>query len=230
MRSVQYGSRLIKYSILERKELKSHYITVEKHSGVVLKGKPVSEAIADRLILKKARWILKKLEVVRCVNEEDIVTGSRIPYLGKTYYVQVVIDNSIQKSFMVFNHSKFIITVNRTDQNQEEVKHLIHQFYKEKAAEKISPRVDKFSQKTGLKFKGLQFRKMTKRWGSCTGKNRIIINTDAVKLPFSLIDYLIVHELVHTKVKDHSKRFWSELSKHTRSWKTLDERMKDLKM
>src|SRR5574337_468308 len=135
MRSVQYGSRLINYSILERKELKSHYISVEKHSGVVLKGKPVSEAIADRLILKKARWILNKLEVVKAVNEEDIVTGSRIPYLGKSYYVQVVVDSSIEKSSIAFNHSKFIITVNRRDADQGEIKNLIHQFYKEQATE-----------------------------------------------------------------------------------------------
>jgi predicted metal-dependent hydrolase len=81
---MQYGSRLIKYSILEKKDLKSHYITVES-SGVVLKGKPVSYAIADRLILKKGRWIINKLEFVKGVNDGDIVTGSRIPYLGKTY-------------------------------------------------------------------------------------------------------------------------------------------------
>jgi predicted metal-dependent hydrolase len=76
----------------------------------------------------------------------------------------------------------------------------------------------------------LQFRKMSKRWGSCTGRNRIIINIEAIKLPFSLIDYLIVHELVHTKVKDHSKAYWALLSRHVRNWKTLDGKMKEMRM
>jgi len=58
---------------------------------------------------------------------------------------------------------------------------------------------------------------LEKRRGSCTPTDNIIINLEAIKLPFSLIDYLIVHELVHTKIKDHSKDFWAELSKHIRN-------------
>lgn len=58
----------------------------------------------------------------------------------------------------------------------------------------------------------------------------IIINVDAVKLPWLLIDYLIVHELVHTRIKNHSKEFWAEISKYIPNWKELDERMGDLKI
>ena len=230
MRSVQYGSRLIHYTTEETQGLKSHYIAVEKHSGVVLKGRPVPDTIADRLILKKAKWILDKLEVVKAEKEEVIVTGSRIPYLGKSYYAQLVVDPSSEKVTIAFNHSRFTITVKRYDTPQEEITVALHQFYKEKAQEKITPRVEKLSMKTGLTYNGLQFRSMKRRWGSCTGRNKIILNSDAIKLPFTLIDYLIVHELVHTKVKDHSKGFWRELAKHVRNWKELDEKMQGLKM
>lgn len=230
MRSVQYGSSLIEYSLLERQELKSHYIIIEKHAGVVLKGKRVSDAIADRLILKKAKWILNKLELVRPRAEGEIVTGSRISYLGRSYYVQVIIDKTVKAVLIEFNYSKFTITIKDTAVSQEEIADALEEFYKEKAIEKLPARVEKWSQKAGLNYQGLQFRKMNKRWGSCTVQNRIILNTDAMRLPFSLIDYLIVHELVHTKVKDHSKAYWAELSKHIRNWRTLDDRMKEMKM
>jgi predicted metal-dependent hydrolase len=230
MRSVQYGSKRISYSIQEKEGLKSHYISVEKHTGVVLKGKPVSDITADRLILKKARWILNKLEVVKVGDKDEIVTGSRIPYLGKNYYVQVRVDRSVKKVVVEFTHSRFIITVYSQSIKQKDIQEALQQYYQEKANEKIAPRVKKLSQKTGLAFQNLQFRKMAKRWGSCTGNNRIILNTDAVKLPFSLIDYLIIHELCHTKVKDHSKAFWAELSKHVTKWKELDKRMAEMKM
>jgi predicted metal-dependent hydrolase len=90
--------------------------------------------------------------------------------------------------------------------------------------------VENWSEKTGLEYNLLQFRKQTKRWGSCTPRNNIVINTEAIKLPFSLIDYLIVHELCHVKHKDHSKDFWAEVAKYVRNCKELDDRMKGMKM
>ncbi|HEU4470710.1 MAG TPA: SprT family zinc-dependent metalloprotease [Flavisolibacter sp.] len=230
MRSVQYGSRTISYSFKPKNGLKSHYISVEREAGVVLKGKPVPAAMADKLILKKARWILEKMELVRSVKDEEIVTGSRLPYLGKTYYVQISVDRALESPIVTFNYSKFQITVPGKNTSQDRIMTALELFYKEKAIEKIMPRVEKLSQKTGLSFNRVQFRKMNRRWGSCTAKNSIIINTDAIKLPFALIDYLIVHELVHTRVKDHSKAYWKELSRHIRNWKMLDEKMKTIKL
>ncbi|MFK7979605.1 MAG: M48 family metallopeptidase, partial [Saprospiraceae bacterium] len=69
-----------------------------------------------------------------------------------------------------------------------------------------------------------------KRWGSCTPANNIILNVAAIKLPFSLIDYLIVHELAHTKIKNHSKEFWAEVARHIPKWKTLDAKMYEMKL
>ena len=100
----------------------------------------------------------------------------------------------------------------------------------EKAKDKIAPRVRKWSKLMGLEYNELKFIKLEKRWGSCTPSNNILINIDAFKLPFSLIDYLIVHELVHTKIKNHSKEFWAELSKHIPNWKELDDRMYGMKL
>lgn len=106
----------------------------------------------------------------------------------------------------------------------------MQEFFRAKAEEKLSPRVKKWSKETGLVFKKLRFQQLEKRWGSCTPSNHIILNIDAVKLPWSLIDYVIVHELTHTKVKNHSKEFWSELSKYLPNWKKLDEKVQIMKI
>ena len=89
MPEVQYGDQTIEYTILEKPSLKWHYISVERDSGVILTGKRLSGKRANEFVLKKARWILDKLEVVKAIHKEDIVTGSRIPYLGKKFYVGV---------------------------------------------------------------------------------------------------------------------------------------------
>lgn len=230
MPEVQYGHKTIKYTINEKDGLKSHYISVQKGVGVVLKGKAIPVEKANQLILKKAKWILDKLELVKSIGDEDIVTGSRIQYLGRKYYVEVFINDSLDKIEIDFTESKFRVSVPKSLNNQVELTNAFETFFREKAREKITPRVKKWSKITGLEYQELKFQRLEKRWGSCTPSNNILINIDAVKLPFSLIDYLIVHELVHTKIKNHSKEFWAELSKHIHNWKELDEKMFGMKL
>ena len=230
MPSVQYGLRTIEYSFLEKEELKSHYITVAKGDGVILKGKSISNEFAEKLILKKAKWILDKLELVSSIGDEDVVTGSRIQYLGRKYYTQLIINNDLKEINIEFTESKFKISLPQSLNNQGELVHSFEEYFREKALEKIKPRIKKWSKETGLNYSELKVRKLDKRWGSCTPANTIIINIDAIKLPYSLIDYLLVHELVHTKIKSHSKEFWAELSKHIPNWKELDEKMYGMKL
>lgn len=228
---VTYGNSVIEFEFLEKPNLKSHYITVEKGKGVVLKGPAVSPEKASRLILKKAAWILKKLDLVASIPETDIVTGSRLYYLGKKYYVEVFQHPNAEDTTVAFNHSRFKITVNPIDQNQQDsIREAVDRFYYFQCREKILPLLEKWSNKTGLPFNQVRFRKLEKRWGSCSKQNNILINTEAIKLPYSLINYLLVHELAHTKHSNHSKEFWAEVSKHLPNWKELDERMGGMKM
>jgi predicted metal-dependent hydrolase len=230
MYSVQYGNKTIKYSIVEKEGLKSYYISVEKGVGVILKGKPISIEQADKLILKKAKWILDKLDLVSSISDGEIVTGSRIQYLGRKYYVELVIDNTTPKISIDFTESKFKITLPNQLNTQKNLQQAFENYFRIKAQEKIEPILKKKSKLTGLQYNNVKFMKLEKRWGSCTPSNTIIININAIKLPFSLIEYLVVHELVHTKIKSHSKEFWAELSKHVPNWKELDEKMYGMKL
>lgn len=225
MPEVKYGNRMINYTIQEKDGLKAHYISVERKHGVVLKGSKVDAATADKLILKKAKWILEKLALVHEFPVGDIVTGSRIPYLGRYYYTEVLFNPDISGAGIEFTHSKFRISVNPDSNVQQEIEDAIHEFYRQKAEEKLLPRVKRWAKHTGLEYNQLYFRRMEKRWGSCTPANNIILNLEAMKLPFTLIDYLIVHELCHTRIKNHTKEFWAEVSKHISNWKELDGRM-----
>ena len=225
MPSVQYGNKTIPYTVLESPGMKAHYLSVEREQGVVLKGRLLPEPKADRLVLRKARWVLEKLELVRSVKEGDIVTGSRIGYLGRQYYTEVVFEEGLVGAQIAFNHSRFRIQVAPGDRAQEDIQEALKGFFRAKALEKITPRIRRWSAETGLVYEAFKLRTMEKRWGSCTAGNTILLNPSVIQLPFSLIDYVIVHELCHTKVKDHSKEFWAELSRHMGNWKELDEQI-----
>lgn len=230
MPSVQYGAHTIHYTIDERPQLKAHYLSVERHEGVVLKGKGLPASQADHLVLKKARWILDKLALVRAAGEEAIVTGSRIGYLGRHYYAEVIFNEALPTARIDFNHSRFQIQVSPVGEVQAAIQAALAEFFRQKAREKIPTRLRQWAARTGLEYTDLKFRQMAKRWGSCTATDVIILNTDVVKLPYTLIDYVLVHELCHTKVKDHSKEFWAELARHMSAWKELDARLMQYKL
>lgn len=86
-------------------------------------------------------------------------------------------------------------------------------------------RIHELSDKYGLTYNRVFVKNQKTRWGSCSLKNNINLNINLVRLPDELIDYTIFHELVHTRVKNHSKRFWDELDKLVGESRKLDKKL-----
>ncbi len=74
-------------------------------------------------------------------------------------------------------------------------------------------RTDSLGKLHDFKYKRITIRNQKSRWGSCSRKNNINLNINLGFLPGSIQDYVILHELMHTKIKSHSKKFWVELGK-----------------
>jgi len=101
----------------------------------------------------------------------------------------------------------------------------------EKAQNNLFNRLDYFSEKHSFSYNRAGFRCQKTRWGSCSGKNNISLNVNIVFLPDKLQDYVLLHELVHTKVKNHSRKFWAELDKYTEGRaKELSKKLKKYRM
>lgn len=231
MQAVKYGTQEIQFHHIVDKTLKHAYITVDFYEGVVLKSPPICREKAKETVYKKGKWILEKLKLVERIPQGKIVSGSRLLYLGRRYYVELVPDAGIKKTEVRFTHSKFEILLNPALPDQgAAINEALQLFFREKGAVKIAPRVKKWSKTTGLIPSAVKFRRLSKRWGSCTADNEIIFNHDAVKLPFALIDYIVVHELCHIRHKDHSKDFYQEVAKYMVDWEVLEERLGNMKL
>lgn len=231
MLAVKYGTQEIQFIHIVDNALKHAYITVDFYEGVSLKSPTINEEIAKEAVYKKGKWILEKLKLVERLPQGKIITGSRLLYLGRRYYVDVIQDASIRKATVKFTHSKFEVRVNPDLPDRESViTDALESFTREKAIVKITPRIKRWAQTTGLTPTDMKFRKLDKRWGSCTKANEVIINFDAVKLPFTLIDYIVVHELAHIKHRDHSNDFYKEIAKFIPEWKVLDAKLCGMKL
>ena len=97
---------------------------------------------------------------------------------------------------------------------------------KVKAKRKLSRRLNYLSAKYGFTYNRVFIRNQRTRWGSCSHKDNISLNVKLIRLPDELMDYVILHELVHTRFKNHSKQFWDELDKILVNAKGIDAELK----
>jgi predicted metal-dependent hydrolase len=82
------------------------------------------------------------------------------------------------------------------------------------AREKIALRIRELALENGFSYAGLTVRNQKTRWGSCSACNAISLNIQLARLPGALMDYVILHELVHTRIKGHGRDFWQELDRY----------------
>ena len=94
------------------------------------------------------------------------------------------------------------------------------------AVRKITTRLGQLAAEYGFTYNKVSVRNLKSRWGSCSEKNNISLNVKLARLPQKLVDYLILHELTHTRVKSHGKAFWGCLEALIPGAKELDSRLK----
>lgn len=100
----------------------------------------------------------------------------------------------------------------------------------QKARAMLASRLERLARIHGFEYNRVTIRNQTSRWGSCSGKNNINLNVNLVRLPDDLRDYVMMHELVHTRVKNHSKQFWRELDKLVGDGKSMQRRLRDYRL
>ena len=90
---------------------------------------------------------------------------------------------------------------------------------------KLVSRLNELSEKHGFRYNKVFLKNQKTRWGSCSAKNNINLNMNLIRLPDEMIDYVLLHELVHTRIKNHTKEFWRELDRLVGDAKAQNKRL-----
>lgn len=98
------------------------------------------------------------------------------------------------------------------------------------ARKKLVNRLNELSEKHGFNFNKVFMRNQKTRWGSCSAKNNISLNMKLFRLPDEMIDYVLLHELLHTRIKNHANEFWSELNRLVGDAKGMSKKLNEYKM
>jgi len=162
----------------------------------------------EKFFNEKESWIVeKRSEKKRSIKEAEkaFISGEKFLFLGEL--VPLEIQDNNKEPPLKLSFGKFVLDKNHI----EEARDLFIKWYKEEAKERIIGRIDYYSKRLQLFPKGVKITSAKYRWGSCSRDDRLSFSWRMIMASFSIIDYILIHELVHIKEKNHSKRFWNYL-------------------
>ncbi len=214
---LELPSQKLNYQIKFSKKRKTIGISVDRDNGLsVYAPEGTSQSEINQILMKKQNWITQKIQIFSEVlpppPPKEFVSGERLPYIGRYYRLQVERKDTKSVKFE-FHRGKFIATVPNTGEKySENIKKLAIKWYKNQALKKIQNRVDIYAPKVGEYPTKIRIRNFKMRWGTCQENGTIDFNWRIIMAPMSIIDYVVVHELCHLVVKNHSKAYWRKVS------------------
>ncbi|MFW6287556.1 MAG: M48 family metallopeptidase [bacterium] len=231
MYSITINNRTIKYDIIRTKRKKTIGIQIDPDNGVLIRSpKRVSDQEIEEIVKNKADWIFRKLEDLAQIKPapaaKDFVNGDKVLYLGRKYELSIIEDNNLKYFSLRLVNDKIRVFIN-SDLAEENRREIIRSFliswYQEQAERVIKARVSKYQLQIGKKPNNIRVKNQKKRWGSCSSKGNLNFNWKIIMAPLEIIDYLVVHELVHLVHPNHSKKFRDKLASIIPEYKEREE-------
>jgi len=207
-------------------KLKYIYLSFDYSGNLTIKSPKVSQREIEKVLIKKSAWITKSRQ--RLLEKKgkplQFREGEKLFFLGEDYPVYYEKSNKKRTSLHFDEQEGFTFTYYTFD--PEKFDHLINQFYKQEAQRIIPEMAEQYARSMQLFPSRISFRKARSRWGSCSSTNALSFNYLMMKLPLSVIQYIVVHELSHIKHKHHQKEFWNLVEIHLPDYKVQQNELK----
>ncbi|MEA3423599.1 MAG: SprT family zinc-dependent metalloprotease [Bacillota bacterium] len=220
-REINDGEICLKY-IIEKKKIKNLILKIRPDQSIwVSSPLRLSLAKIDEFVLSKYDWIEKKRRVLAKKEENrfDMNQNAEVKILGKKYQIKIL-PSTINK--VEFWEDK-ILVYSKKHESIEYNSELFNSWKKNYSNEVFKDSFDRvFIKMSDYETSNLVVKswKMKKRWGTCyPGRKIIHLNTHLIHAPIEIIDYVLMHEMVHLKHPDHSKKFYDELEIYCENWK-----------
>ena len=218
---------------VQKKNIKNLHLVVAPPEGKVRVSAPMhlsDESIA-MFIRTKLGWIKKQQEKFKKQprqTEREYVSGETLYVWGQQYFLRV--DYSYKGNSLVLEGNEAILTV-RKESTASQREAFVNEWYRALLKEKIETYLPKWEKITGLHCDSWQTKYMTTRWGTCnTNTGKIWLNLQLAKKPIECLEYVILHELTHLKVRNHSKEFVALMDRYMPYWREIKKLLNDLKL
>ena len=231
LRTITYGQELIPFEVFFSDRTTLDIAVQPDQVVTVTAPKSADLEDIDQRVAAKARWILKQQAFFAQFSPRTparrYISGETHLYLGRQYRLKV----HRQDHVAVKLFGRYIYIQTPTPEDTDSVKALLNQWYLNRAKDKFQSRLEKCFQRfsrRGFDCPQLRIRKLTKRWGSLTSANTLILNRDLIRAPRTCIDYVITHELCHLKHPNHGQKFYEFLDAMMPDWEQRKQKLEQM--
>lgn len=198
---------------LQRSRRKTASIYVERDGQVtVIAPAELTDPQIERLLESNRRWIYKHLAEWSDLNatrvSRQFVNGEGFLYLGRSYRLKLV---SAQEKPLQLKDGHFCLRADLRTPSQAAA--AFREFYRDRGIVRINQRIDYFKARMDVEPKSIRIQDLKHRWASWTPGGNLNFHWKCMMAPARILDYIVVHELAHLLVADHSARFWNEVDK-----------------
>lgn len=214
-----------------RKEIKNVHLSVHPPDGRVTLATPTGTRleVARAYAISKLSWIREQQEKLRHQARETprqfIERESH--YLWGRRHLLTVVERDTKPSVVV-DHKRITLFV-RPDSDQAKRASVIHEWHKALLHELVPSLIHKWESKLDVQVTAYFLQRMKTKWGGCNPKmGHIRLNTELVKKPKDLIEYVVIHEMVHLLEPTHSDRFIEAIEAHCPTWREARAELNEL--
>lgn len=217
--------------LVTRKAIKNVHLSVHPPEGRVTLVAPSGTRleVARAYAISKLVWIRaqqKKLDNQARETPRQFVERESHYLWGRRYLLTVKYHDA--KPCILLDHKRITLTV-RPGSDAEKRAEVMHGWHKALLHDVVPPLISKWARKLKVKVNGYFLQRMKTKWGSCNhSAGHIRLNTELVKKPKDLLEYVIVHEMVHLIEPTHSDRFIAILEEHYPTWREARAELNDL--
>lgn len=216
---------------VERKPIKNMHLSVYPPDGRVHLSLPdyLTDADARSYIISKMSWILKQRQDIANQarqSEREYVSGENHYLFGQRYILRVEYVTSGANGFEI--HGNILTMRIRQGASRQRREEVMFEWYRNNLKECLATLMNKWTSRLGEEGVTWQIKEMKTMWGSCGAKRRaLLFNLLLARVPVECIEYVVVHELTHLKVENHSKLFERFMSARLPNWRVLRQQLNE---
>ncbi len=197
-----------------RKRRRTMSLHITRQSAVIVSAPyftPTSEI--NSFVEQKYAWIQKNIQKQKeqqvREGEKLYISGEYFHYLGTPYPLEVFFQQNLPPGLVFWSNRFYLNCPDGVDRR----KSYFIEWYKTKAKAYFAGQVDNLSRQLQLLPQRIRITSAQTRWGSCSPENNLAFSFRLIMAPAPVIDYVIIHELMHIKEKNHSAQFWKLIEK-----------------